>query len=56
MSTNIVISKETRNKLCKLGRKEQTYDDIINELIQINRAEGNQSPVGFAEPTKQESV
>ncbi|TVP40448.1 DUF7557 family protein [Candidatus Nitrosocosmicus arcticus] len=33
MST-IVIRKETRNKLKYLGRKEQTYDDIISELLE----------------------
>lgn len=55
MSTNIVISKETRNRLCKVGRKNQTYDDIINELIQT-RKESGQRLVGFAEPTNQESA
>ena len=29
----IVIEKETRNQLRKAGRKEQTYDDIIMELL-----------------------
>ena len=33
MLTNICIKKETRKKLRYIGRKEQTYDDIINELI-----------------------
>ena len=30
----IVIKKETRNRLRYVGRKEQTYDDIINELLE----------------------
>ncbi|HET6590450.1 MAG TPA: hypothetical protein VFG45_09820 [Candidatus Nitrosocosmicus sp.] len=51
MLTNGIISNEPRYKLCKLGRKEQTYDDIINELIQKNEAL-NPSSVGSAEPTK----
>ena len=35
MST-IAIEKDTRERLRKLGRKDQTYDDIINELIDRN--------------------
>jgi hypothetical protein len=31
--TTIVIDKETRTKLRNIGRKDQTYDDIISELI-----------------------
>lgn len=33
MKTTIVITKETRDKLSKAGRKGQTYDNIINELL-----------------------
>lgn len=44
----IVIEKETRNKLRKTGRKEQTYDDIINELLEKRR-----SSVGLVESTEQ---
>lgn len=36
--TSIVIDNKTRNSLKKIGRKEQTYDDIIGELIN-NRKE-----------------
>lgn len=54
MST-IYLEKRTREKLRRLGRKEQTYDDIINELIQTNEA-SRQSSVGFVEPTEQESA
>jgi uncharacterized protein YggL (DUF469 family) len=35
MST-IFIEKRTRDKLRNIGRKDQTYDDIINELIQVS--------------------
>ena len=36
--TTIVISAETREKLKQLGRKGETYDEIIRRLIRI--AEG----------------
>jgi hypothetical protein len=31
--TTIVLEKETRQLLQKVGRKEQTYDDLIRELV-----------------------
>jgi hypothetical protein len=31
----IGVSKETRALLGKYGRKDQTYDDIINELLDV---------------------
>lgn len=37
MST-IFIEKRTREKLRNIGRKEPTYDDIINELRYCNLA------------------
>jgi hypothetical protein len=33
--TTIFIEKRTREKLRNIGHKDQTYDDIINELIRI---------------------
>ena len=33
MNTTIVINKETRDGLKKIGQKGQTYDDLIQELI-----------------------
>ena len=33
MRTSILIETNTRNVLRRIGRKEQTYDDIIRELI-----------------------
>ncbi len=33
MRTTIILKQETREQLRKIGRKEQTYDDIVNELI-----------------------
>jgi hypothetical protein len=36
MST-IVIDKNTRTKLRNIGKKEQTYDEIINDLIKKHK-------------------
>ena len=55
MSTNSAISNDTHNKLCKLGRKGQTYDDVINDMIQKTEAL-NLSSVGSPEPTKLERI
>ena len=33
LETTIKVSIDTRNKLIKLGKKNQTYDSIIQELI-----------------------
>jgi len=32
--TTIQISKETREKLVDMGKKGETYDDIIKKLIE----------------------
>jgi len=32
--TTIQIAKETRDKLAEMGKKGETYDEIINKLIQ----------------------
>jgi hypothetical protein len=37
--TTNLVEDTTRQKLRKIGRKEQTYDQVINELIQINGGE-----------------
>ena len=52
MLTNIVIKKETRTKLRYIGRKEQTYDDIINELLQGSK----KRPADSAKSTEQEKL
>lgn len=31
--TSIILRPHTRDKLKRYGRKEQTYDDIVNELL-----------------------
>jgi len=33
----ILIGKETRTKLKTIATKAQTYDDIINELIELKQ-------------------
>jgi len=33
-ATTIQISKGTREKLADMGKKGETYDDIINKLIE----------------------
>jgi len=35
MKTTIIITKETREKLKALGRKGESYDQIINRLIAL---------------------
>jgi hypothetical protein len=32
--TTILLKQETRSILSKIGRKDQTYDDVIVELIE----------------------
>jgi len=36
--TTIQISKETREMLKELGKKGETYDDIIRRLIELVRS------------------
>jgi hypothetical protein len=35
--TSIIVEHTTRNELRKIGRKEQTYDQVIKELIEIKQ-------------------
>lgn len=35
--TSIIVEHNTRNELRRIGRKEQTYDQVINELIKIKQ-------------------
>jgi hypothetical protein len=39
MRTTILIETETRELLREIGRKNQTYDQLINELIGHRRKE-----------------
>lgn len=36
----IIVKNETRDLMKKIGRKDQTYDDLILELIQFKQKEG----------------
>ena len=40
MKTTIIIEKETREHLRNVGRKNQTYDDLIRELIRAKYTAG----------------
>ena len=44
MSTNTTIKLryETRNRLKTLGSKDQTYDDIVNNILDQNEHGDNQ--------------
>jgi len=33
MHTTIIVNKDTRDNLKKIGQKGQTYDNLIQELI-----------------------
>ena len=35
--TSIILENSTRNELRRIGRKEQTYDQLIKELIEIKQ-------------------
>ena len=37
MQTTIQVSKETRERLKKIGSKGQTYDEIIEKLLEIGQ-------------------
>ena len=37
--TTILVEYDTRDKLKKLGHKDETYDDIINKLIRTYEKE-----------------
>jgi len=32
--TTIALSHETRDKLAAIGKKNQTFDEIVNELLE----------------------
>ena len=36
--TTILVESDTRERLRKIGRKNQTYDQLINELIKAKRS------------------
>jgi lipoate synthase len=35
--TSIIVTGTTRDELRRIGRKEQTYDQVINELIKTKQ-------------------
>lgn len=36
-STTIIVTKNTRDKLISIGRMGDTYDDVINRLMEVNK-------------------
>jgi hypothetical protein len=36
-NTTIIVKKRTRELLRQIGKKEQTYNDVINELIKFKK-------------------
>lgn len=48
----IVIENNTRRKLRSVGRKEQTYNDIINELLEGSK----KCPADSDQSTEQEKL
>lgn len=48
--TTILLEKSTRASLRHIGRKDQTYDDLINELISFKQS-SKEKVIGPANPT-----
>ena len=48
-----MIRKETRQQLLEVGRKDQTYDDLVSELVAIKKQSMNNAcPICGTEITK----
>jgi len=41
-NTTIKLKTETRNRLKNLGSKDQTYDEIVNDVLDQNEHGDNQ--------------
>ena len=41
--TTIKITKQTRNRLAKLGNKDETFEQIIKKLLEMRKTYGLQS-------------
>jgi hypothetical protein len=39
--TTIQLTKETREKLLEIGKKKETYDDLVNRLIDFYLKKGD---------------
>lgn len=46
--TTIIVKKRTRELLKQIGKKDQTYNDLINELIEFktNKIINNEENIG----------
>lgn len=50
--TTIPLRKATRDRLKALGRKDETYDDVLNRLIDLASGPFPQRTGPVAKPTK----
>ena len=53
--TTILVESRTREKLRHIGRKNQTYDELINELIETKISDRDSLESGFASLQSSES-
>ena len=53
--TTILVENTTREKLRQIGRKNQTYDDLITELIKTKISNGDSLDSRFASLQSSES-
>jgi hypothetical protein len=54
--SSISLSRATRDMLKELGRKGETYDDLIRELVKLKRKTENKGKSGFSTGTQQTIV
>jgi hypothetical protein len=55
--STILVEEITRQRLKKIGRKDQTYDDILNQLIDIkmNTGHSNDHRTGQSESSESDN-
>jgi hypothetical protein len=53
--TTILVENTTREKLRQIGRKNQTYDELITELIKTKISNGDSPDSRFASLQSSES-
>jgi predicted CopG family antitoxin len=55
LTSTIAISRNTRDLLKTLGKKGDTYDELIRQLVDIKRKNRNQEPLDRRLETLQSS-
>jgi hypothetical protein len=53
--TTVKLSKKTRDRLAELGRKQETYEDIIERLIESYQGVDNKKVSPSRGPTPAQS-